>query len=76
MYVDDLPGWDRSLGLATVPRGGNLVLIKPFEAGVFDGAFGRDGLRLVSRLQLYVDLMRRGGAAAYAAASIRERGEL
>jgi len=76
MYVTDLAGWDRSLGLTAVPRGGNLVLIKPFDAGVFDGAFDCDELRLVSRPQLYVDLVRRGGAAADAAAFMRERGEL
>lgn len=76
MYVDDVAGWDRSLGLTAVPRGGNLVLIKPSDAGVFDGAFERDGLQLVSRPQLYVDLVRRGGAAADAAAFMRERGEI
>lgn len=76
MYVDDVAGWDRSLGLTAVPRGGNLVLIKPSDAGVFDGGFERDGLQLVSRPQLYVDLVRRGGAAADAAAFMRERGEL
>lgn len=76
MYVDDVAGWDRALGLTVVPRGGNLVLITPFDAGAFDGAFERDGLQLVSRPQLYVDLVRRGGAAADAAAFMRERGEL
>lgn len=76
MYVDDVAGWDRSLGLTAVPRGGNLVLIKPTDAGVFDGTFERDGLRLVSRPQLFVDLVRRGGAAVEAAAFMRERGEL
>lgn len=76
MYVDDVAEWDRSLGLTAVPRGGNLVLIKPSNPGVFDGAFERDGLQLVSRPQLYVDLVRRDGAAAEAAALMRERGEL
>lgn len=76
MYVDDVAGWDRELGLTAVPRGGNLVLIKSSDTGVFDGAFERNGLQLVSRPQLYVDLVRRGGAAAEAAAFMRERGEL
>lgn len=76
MYSGDVAGWDRSLALTPVPRGGNLVMIQPTDAGVFDGAFERDGLRLVSRPQLYVDLVRRGGAAAEAAAFMRERGEL
>lgn len=76
MYVDDPAGWDRALGLTAVPRGGNLVLIKPVNAGVFDGSFERDGVSLTSRPQLYVDLVRRGGAAAEAAAFMRERGDL
>ncbi len=76
MYVDDVADWDRSLQLTAVPRGGNLVLIKPSDAGVLDGAFEREGLRLVSRPQIYVDLVRRGGAAADAAEFMRERGEL
>ncbi|MEP7378014.1 MAG: hypothetical protein ABI725_00470 [Chloroflexota bacterium] len=76
MYTDDVKAWDRVLGLTEVPRGGNLVLIKPADLGVFDGLFEREGLRLVSRPQLVVDLMRRGGAAAEAAAFLRERGKL
>lgn len=76
MYVDDVEGWDRALGLTAVPRGGNLVLIKAVDSGVFDGSFERDGVLLTSRPQLYVDLVRRGGAAAEAATIMRERGEL
>lgn len=76
MYVDDVAGWDRALGLTSVPRGGNLVLIKPVDVGVFDGSFEKDAVLLTSRPQLFVDLVRRGGAAAEAAAFMRERGEL
>jgi hypothetical protein len=57
-------------------RGGNLVLIRPVDRGVFDGSFTRDGVTLVSRPQLYGDLKRRGGTAAEGAAFLRERGEL
>ena len=67
---------DRALSLTPVPRGGNVVLIRPVDRGVFDGVFERDGLSLASRPQLYVDLVRRGGAAAEAAAFIRERSVL
>ena len=76
VYVGDEEPWDRALGLTPVPRGGNVVLIRPVDRGVFDGAFERDGLSLVSRPQLYVDLLRRGGAAAEAAAFFRERSVL
>lgn len=76
IYVDDPEAWDRALDLTPVPRGGNVLLIRPVDRGVFDGAFERDGLTLASRPQLYVDLVRRGGAAAEAAAFIRERSAL
>lgn len=76
LYCDDVAGWDERLGLVAVPRGGNLVLIRPVDRGVFDGSFTRDGVTLVSRPQLYVDLKRRGGAAAEGGAFLRERGEL
>jgi hypothetical protein len=76
IYVDDPEAWDRALSLTPVPRGGNVVLIRPADRGVFDGVFERDGLTLASRPQLYVDLVRRGGAAAEAAAFIRERSAL
>jgi len=76
IYVDDPEAWDRALSLTPVPRGGNVVLIRPVDRGVFDGVFERDGLSLASRPQLYVDLVRRGGAAAEAAAFIRERSVL
>lgn len=76
LYVTDAAAWDTALQLTPVPRGGNVVLIRPADAGVFDGAVERDGLTLASRPQLYVDLVRRSGAAAEAAAFIQERGEL
>jgi hypothetical protein len=73
IYVDDPEAWDRALSLTPVPRGGNVVLIRPVDRGVFDGLIERDGLALASRPQVYVDLLRRGGAAAEAAAFMRER---
>lgn len=76
LYVADMATWDQQLGLTSVPRGGNVALIVPVDVGVFDGAAAVRGLNLVSRPQLYVDLMRRGGAAAEAARFLRERGEL
>ena len=63
LYCDDVSGWDEKLGLFAVPRGGNLVLIRPADRGVFDGSFTRDGVTVVRRPQLYVDLKRRGGSA-------------
>lgn len=77
LYVNDLAEpWDELLELTVVPRGGNVILRLPPDPGVFDGAFEAQGLRVVSRPQLYVDLVRRGGAAADAAAMLRDRGLL
>ncbi len=76
LYVTDAAAWDEALELTPVARGGNVILIRPADDGVLDGSFEHDGLTLASRPQLYVDLVRRGGAAAEAAAFMRERGEL
>jgi len=76
VYVGNVAVWDRAFRLTPVPRGGNVVLIMPVDSGVFDGSFDREGVQITSRPQLYVDLVRRGGAADEAAAIMRERGEL
>lgn len=76
LYVTDPAAWDEALQLTPVARGGNVILIRPTDGGAFDGGFERDGVTLACRPQVYVDLVRRGGAAAEAAAFMRERGEL
>lgn len=76
LYVTDPTSWDEALRLTPVARGGNVILIRATDSGALDGSFERDGVTLASRPQLYVDLVRRGGAAAEAAAFMRERGEL
>src|SRR5712692_6891457 len=73
MYVEQAKPWEKLLQLAPVSRGANVVLIHPEDPGVFDGAEERRGLRIVSWPQRYVDLYRRGGAAAEAAAFMKER---
>ncbi len=76
LYVDDPQAWDKMLDLTPVPRGGNIAFITAPDAGVFDGATRARGLDLVSRPQLYVDLIRRSGAAVETARVLRDRGEL
>ena len=61
LYVTDATPWDEAL-LTSVARGGNVILIRPTDGGALDGSFERDGVTLASRPQLYVDLVRRGGA--------------
>lgn len=67
LYVTEIEPWTHALDLRKVERGANVVLIQPVDLGVFDGARVVNGLRIVSWPQLYVDLKRRGGAAAEAA---------
>lgn len=73
LYVRDLDEWKRYLKLTPVPVGGNVVLIKSNDPGVFDGSSIRDGLVVVSVPQLYVDLVRRESVGSTAAAFMRQR---
>lgn len=73
MYIDETETWERALDLTPVPRGGNVDLIVPADAGVFDGSVQAGALVLVSRPQLYVDLKRRAGPASEAADFLRDR---
>ena len=76
MYVDETGPWERALDLTPVPRGGNVDLIVPADAGVFDASSRIRELSLVSRPQLYVDLQRRAGPASEAADFLRDRGAI
>jgi hypothetical protein len=76
LYVDDLASWEQDGELEPVPRGGNVYLLESPEEGVFDAAESVRNLSLVCRVQLYVDLFRRGGAAREAADFLRKRGAL
>jgi len=56
-----------STGLKAVDTGGNVLLLKPYDEGVFHGARPLFGLAVVSPVQLYLDLRSmpgRGGEAA------------
>ncbi|MFI5341035.1 MAG: type IV toxin-antitoxin system AbiEi family antitoxin [Candidatus Methylomirabilales bacterium] len=55
------------LGWKVVPTGANVILLRPFDEGVLYGAQEVDGERVVSNVQLYLDLASqraRGGEAA------------
>jgi hypothetical protein len=73
LYVKDFGPWQKALRLTPVPVGANVRLIKSEDMGVFDGTLSRRGFEIVSLPQLYVDLMRRQGAGAEAAAFLRQR---
>jgi hypothetical protein len=44
------------LGLNPTPKGGNVKFVLPYDKGVFYGMHKVDGVKVVSNVQLYVDL--------------------
>lgn len=54
-----------------VPTGGNLWLIAPEDEGVFFETQERDGFRLVSDVQIYLDLLQMGQRGPDAAEALR-----
>lgn len=61
------------LGLKKVTSGANVILIIPFDDGVYYGAENWDGVRIVSPLQTFLDLTRIRGRGEEAAQVILER---
>jgi len=59
------------LGYRNDPRGANLWLVVPNDAGVFQGAAERSGVRCVHPVQAYVDLKDHPERASEAAAHLR-----
>jgi len=53
------------------PRGANLWLVVPNDAGVFHGAIEKDGIRCVHPVQVYLDLMSQPERASEAAERLR-----
>jgi hypothetical protein len=64
-YVQgDIDKWFELLEIKLVDSGANVMLLKPYDEGVFYGKQDRDGLMVVSPIQNYLDLV-----------SLRGRGE-
>ncbi len=64
-YVqDDIDKWFELLEIKLVESGANVMLLEPYDEGVFYGKQVRDGLTVVSPIQNYLDLV-----------SLRGRGE-
>jgi hypothetical protein len=72
-YVDaePQPAIKDELGFREDSRGANLWLVVPNDAGVFQGAQERDGLRCVHPVQAYLDLKEHPERAAEAADRLR-----
>jgi hypothetical protein len=75
LYLQQAPrALHEVLGFREEPRGANVWLTVPNDAGVFEGAERVDGVRCVSAVQAYVDLKAQPERAEEAAAQLkRER---
>jgi hypothetical protein len=67
---DDLAA---ALGMKPVPSGGNVALLRPYDDGVFYGLQEAEGIKIVSDIQLYLDLSSYRGRGDEAARFLLER---
>ena len=73
-YVDaDLEAVAASLEWKLVPTGANFVLLRPVDEGVLSNAQEVGGDRVVSNVQLYLDLVRERGRGEEAAAFLLDQ---
>jgi len=57
VYVDSkIDQWIKKLDLRPVESGANIYLIEPYDEGVFQGLQTINGKKIVSNIQLYLDL--------------------
>lgn len=69
--TDPSPALLERLGFREDPRGANLWLVVPNDAGVFQGAVEKDGIRCAQPVQIYVDLKEHSERATEAADRLR-----
>ena len=69
--TDPSPALLDRLGCREEPRGANLWLVVPNDAGVFQGAVEKDGVRCVHPVQVYLDLKEHPERAPEAAEHLR-----
>jgi hypothetical protein len=55
-YIDDPDFLAQKLNLKKVNSGSNVVLLKPYDEGVYNGSQTKDQLLIVSNIQLYLHL--------------------
>lgn len=72
LFVDDLDGAVGATRMRPEPRGANVQLISPRDEGVYYEAREIDGLRCVSPVQTYLDLLGLPERSDEAAAHLRE----
>jgi len=73
-YVNEDPGdLVKTLGLKEVSSGANVTLLSPYDEGVFYGAADINGIRIVSSVQAYLDLIGYRGRGEEAATFLLEQ---
>lgn len=74
LYVAELPGEQacRDMGFHETERGENVWMVRPNDAGVFQGATVRDGISCAHPVQVYLDLKNHPERAAEAAQALRK----
>lgn len=73
-YVSgDIANLRELLDLAPVQTGANVLLLSPYDDGVFYGVQQRQGVSLASPLQTYLDLQSTGGRGREAADVLRQQ---
>lgn len=73
-YVSgDIPRIASELGLKTVESGANVTLVAPYDDGVYYGSQTIDGIRVVSPLQVYLDLINVKGRGEEAAQAVFDK---
>lgn len=74
LYFDgEEDAWAKALELKPVDGSGNLVLVRPYDEGVFAGLQVIEGVNVVSNVQLYVDLYNFPARGREQAEFLRER---
>lgn len=74
LYFDgEEDAWTEALDLKPVDGGGNIVLVRPYDQGVFTGLQVVEGVNVVSNVQLYVDLYNYPARGREQAGFLRER---
>jgi predicted transcriptional regulator len=74
VYIgEEEKGWGETLDLQPVDSGGNVVFLKPYDEGVMMSLQEVDGMKVVSNIQLYVDLYNYPGRGREQAEFLREK---
>ena len=73
-YVSgDIGDLVKALGLKEVASGANVTFLSPYDDGVFYGAIDVNGIRIVSAVQAYLDLIGYRGRGEEAAGFLLEQ---